>query len=114
MPVVDADGKVQGIITRKDIFENPGEEQVGWYDGTVATEPLQRSRYMEPGAVPVMATRELQGHASISLTGTVTEDDGTTPIPDATVDVRDDTTGDLIAWVSHDLQTPLASIRAVI
>ncbi|MGA1866259.1 MAG: CBS domain-containing protein [Thermoplasmatota archaeon] len=28
MPVVDSDGKVLGVITRKDIFENPGEEQV--------------------------------------------------------------------------------------
>ncbi|MGA1820492.1 MAG: CBS domain-containing protein [Thermoplasmatota archaeon] len=28
MPVVDSDGKVLGIITRKNIFENPGEEQV--------------------------------------------------------------------------------------
>ncbi|MBN1389634.1 MAG: CBS domain-containing protein [Candidatus Thermoplasmatota archaeon] len=28
MPVVDSEGKVLGVITRKDIFENPGEEQV--------------------------------------------------------------------------------------
>ncbi|MFW3146840.1 MAG: CBS domain-containing protein [Thermoplasmatota archaeon] len=28
MPVVDKEGKVLGIITRKHIFENPGEEQV--------------------------------------------------------------------------------------
>ncbi|MGA1872218.1 MAG: CBS domain-containing protein [Thermoplasmatota archaeon] len=28
MPVVDSEGKVLGIITRKNIFENPGEEQV--------------------------------------------------------------------------------------
>ena len=28
MPIVDGNGKVQGIITRKDIFQNPGEEQI--------------------------------------------------------------------------------------
>ncbi|MGA1822298.1 MAG: CBS domain-containing protein [Thermoplasmatota archaeon] len=28
MPVVDSEGKVLGIITRKDIFQNPGEEQI--------------------------------------------------------------------------------------
>jgi CBS domain-containing protein len=28
MPVIDSEGKVLGIITRKNIFENPGEEQV--------------------------------------------------------------------------------------
>lgn len=28
MPVVDSEGKVLGIITRKDIFQNPGEQQV--------------------------------------------------------------------------------------
>jgi CBS domain-containing protein len=28
MPVVDSEGKVLGMITRKNIFENPGEEQV--------------------------------------------------------------------------------------
>lgn len=28
LPVVDSEGKVLGIITRKNIFENPGEEQV--------------------------------------------------------------------------------------
>lgn len=28
MPVVDSDGKILGTITRKDIFQNPGEQQV--------------------------------------------------------------------------------------
>lgn len=28
MPVVDTEGRLHGIITRKDIFQNPGEEQV--------------------------------------------------------------------------------------
>ncbi len=48
MPVVDAEGQVQGIITRKDIFQNPGEEQIAvimeWNVPTISpTSPVEKA-----------------------------------------------------------------------
>jgi CBS domain-containing protein len=48
MPVVDSDQKVLGIITRKHIFENPGEEQVAvimdWDVPTISpTSPVEKA-----------------------------------------------------------------------
>ncbi len=48
MPVVDGEGKVQGIITRKDIFQNPGEEQIAvimeWNVPTISpTSPVEKA-----------------------------------------------------------------------
>jgi len=48
MPVIDSDGKVLGMITRKDIFQNPGEQQVAvimnWDTPTVsASTPVEKA-----------------------------------------------------------------------
>ncbi|MCK5773417.1 MAG: CBS domain-containing protein [Thermoplasmata archaeon] len=48
MPVVDGEGKVQGIITRKDLFQNPGEEQIAvimeWNVPTISpTSPVEKA-----------------------------------------------------------------------
>jgi len=48
MPVVDSEGKVLGVITRKNIFQNPGEEQVAvlmeWDVPTISsTAPVEKA-----------------------------------------------------------------------
>jgi CBS domain-containing protein len=48
MPVLDSEGKVLGTITRKDIFQNPGEQQVAvimnWDTPTVsASTPVEKA-----------------------------------------------------------------------
>ncbi|MBN1538955.1 MAG: CBS domain-containing protein [Candidatus Thermoplasmatota archaeon] len=70
MPVVDSDGRVLGVITRKDIFENPGEEQVAvimeWDVPTVSpsatVEKAARTMWEENARrLPVVKKNELVG-----------------------------------------------------
>ncbi len=70
MPVVDGNGKVQGIVTRKDIFQNPDEEQIAvimeWNVPTISpTSPVEKAANImwsqNERRLPVVKKGELVG-----------------------------------------------------
>ncbi len=90
MPVVDVEGKVQGIITRKDIFQNPGEEQIAvimkWDVPTISpTSPVEKAASImwsqNVRRLPVVKKGELVGLVTPSdLLGVVEASKNKTPV----------------------------------